>query len=190
MANEDIKIVVICGSTRPKRKSIHVANIIVQQLEDRGVETRLVDFSLLPLPFVIDESGTFKGQYPDANVQAWSGIAQAADGFIIVSPEYNHGYPGVLKNALDWLYDEFDKKPVGIVGVSSGLVGGARMIEQLRTIAGNFGMYDIKETVMVRNSHQTFDESGKLLDDKWLKQVPKFLDSLLWTTKALKKPEH
>lgn len=187
MENKDIKIVVVCGASREHRKSIFAANIIVEELQKTGVSVDLVDLKVLEMPFVQEETGFYKGVFPHKNVQIWSEKAKAADAFVIVTPEYNHGYPGVLKNALDWLYSEFDKKPVGLVGVSSGLVGGARVIEQLREIAGNFGMYDIKETVMVRNSHQTFSESGELLDDSWLKQLPKFIDSLLWAAKQFKK---
>lgn len=188
MENKDLQIAVVCGTVREKRMSIHAANFMVKQLTDQGVKAVLVDFKELPLPFVNtpEEPSFYKGIYPDANVTKWSQIAKESDAFVFVTPEYNHGYPGLLKNALDWLYHEFDRKPVGLVGVSSGLVGGARAIEQLRELAGGFGMYDIKETIMVRIASKVFDETGKLIDDSLLKQVPKFVDSLISAAKMMK----
>lgn len=188
MENKDLQIVVICGTVREKRMSIHAANFLVEQFKTAGVRVSLVDFTELPLPFINTplEPSEYKGNYPDANVTQWSQIAKAADAFVIVTPEYNHGYPGVLKNALDWLYDEYDMKPLGLVGVSSGLVGGARAIEQLRELAGGFGMYDIKPTIMVRTVSKVFDEQGKLIDEKLLKQVPKFVETLITAAKMMK----
>lgn len=189
MENKDLQIAVVCGTVREKRMSIHAANFIVEQLQKEGVNAVLVDFKELPLPFINSpvEPSDYNGVYPDPNVQKWSDIAKASDGFVLVTPEYNHGYPGVLKNALDWLYYEFDMKPVGLVGVSSGLVGGARVIEQLRPIVGYFGMYDIKPVITVRNVSKVFGEDGKLIDDKLLKQVPKFVQTLLAAAKIMKK---
>jgi NAD(P)H-dependent FMN reductase len=188
MESNQVQIVVVCGSVREKRTSIHAANFLVDKFKEKDVNVILVDFKVLPLPFVNtpEEPSKYKGVYPDKNVQAWSDIAQKADAFVIVTPEYNHGYPGVLKNALDWLYDEFARKPVGLVGVSSGLVGGARAIEQLRPIMENFSMFAIRETIMVRSVSKVFDDTGKLVDDSLLKQVPKFIDSLLFMTNAMK----
>lgn len=188
METSDLQIAVICGTIREKRMSIHAANFMMEQLKTAGVKAVLVDFKDLPLPFINtpEEPSAYKGAYPDANVQKWSQIAASSDAFVIVTPEYNHGYPGVLKNALDWLYSEFDKKPLGLVGVSSGLVGGARAIEQLRELAGGFGMYDIKESIMVRAVSKVFNEEGELIDESLLKQVPKFVASLIFASKMMK----
>ena len=82
--------------------------------------------------------------------------------FIIVSPEYNHGYPAVMKNALDWGYLEFEKKPFGLVGVSNGPTGGARMIENLRPIMENFGAVAMRETIMIGPVEKYFDDGGKM----------------------------
>jgi NAD(P)H-dependent FMN reductase len=122
-------------------------------------------------------------------VQKWSRIADAADAFVLVAPEYNHGYSAVLKNALDWLYPEFDHKPVGLVGVSSGQVGGARAIEQLRPIAENFSMFAIRETVMFAKIKDVFNEQGKLLDETYNKKIERFLQSLAWSAEAMKQAQ-
>src|SRR5690349_12337716 len=138
-----LNIPVICGSIRPNRKSLSPANFIMGAIRDSGHETQLVDFSKLVLPFVdtLVAPGKLKKVYPYEAVQAWSAIADRADGFVFVSPEYNHSIPGVLKNALDWLSPEFANKPAGLVGVSDGAIGGARMIEHLRVVVENFGMW-------------------------------------------------
>ena len=183
-----LNIPVVLGSVREGRKSIFVAQFIVEKLKSLGIETQVVDFKEMPLPFFNSPllPVELKGKYPDANVQKWSGIAYKADAFVIVTPEYNHGYPAVLKNALDWLYMEFDHKPVGLVGVSSGTFAGARAIEQLRPIMENFSMFAIRETVNFGTVQKAFDDSGKLLDETYHKRVDGFLDSLAKSAELMK----
>jgi NAD(P)H-dependent FMN reductase len=183
-----MNIPVILGSVREGRKSYFPAKLINQKLKDLGHESVLVDFKELPLPFYDSalESSDHKGKYPYPNVQTWSSIAMAADAFVIVTPEYNHGYPGVLKNALDWLYIEFDHKPVGLVGVSNGLVAGARVIEQLRPIMENFSMFAVRETVMFAKAQNVFDEQGNLLDESYNKKIDGLLKPLVASAELMK----
>ncbi len=185
-----LNIPVILGSVREGRKSEAPAKYINQKIKDAGYESPLVDFKEMPLPFYnapTVPSVYFKSQYPDANAQKWSEIARAADAFIIVSPEYNHGYSAVIKNALDWGYLEFGKKPFGLVGVSNGTVGGARMIEQLRLIIQNFNAMAIRETVMIGPVENYFDDSGKMINPELDKKIDGLLKSLVWWAEALKK---
>jgi NAD(P)H-dependent FMN reductase len=182
-------IPVILGSVREGRKSETPAKYIVEKIITAGHESRLVDFKELPLPFYnapVMPSVYFKSQYPDINAQKWSNIAKAADAFVIVAPEYNHGYSGVLKNALDWLYFEFEKKPFGLVGVSIGVVGGARMIENLRPIIENFNAFALRETVMFGPVGKAFDEQENLIDESYNKKIDSFLRSLVWWAEVLK----
>ena len=148
----------------------------------------MVDFKEMPLPF-FDSAlmpVAMKGVYPYSNAQKWSEIALAADAFVIVTPEYNHGYPAVIKNALDWLYREFEKKPFGLVGVSDGSYGGARALEQLRPIIENFGAFAIRETVNFIKAPSMFNENGKLVDESYLKRIDNFLKSLFTLAEAVK----
>lgn len=183
-----LNIPVILGSVRTGRKSEAAARFVLGKVKALGIETQLVDFKELPLPFFNADRMPveMKGIYPDPNVQKWSEIAYKADAYIIVTPEYNHGYPGVLKNALDWLYLEFDHKPVGLVGVSDGLVAGARVIEQLRPIMENFSMFAVRETVMFAKAQDVFDADGKLLDEKYNKRVDGLLKSLVSVAEVMK----
>jgi len=184
-----LNIPVILGSVREGRNSEKPAKFLVEKIKATGHTSELVDFKELPLPFLDskEEPSDLNKVYPYPNVQKWSAIADAADGFVIVVPEYNHAYPGVLKNALDWLYSEFDHKPVGLVGVSNGQVGGARAIEHLRPVIETFSMYAIRETVMFVRAQNVFDENGKLLDDVYNKKVDGMLKSLFWSAEAMKK---
>jgi len=183
-----LRIAVVCGSIRQERKSFAAALYVAEKIKQGGHEADLVDFTVLPLPFMdsAQEPSSLKKQYPDANVQQWSDIADAADAFVVVSPEYNHGFPGALKNAFDWLFPEFNNKPVGLVGVSNGATGGARVIEQLRLLAGNFAMYDIRETVMVKKAQDVFGADGTLVDASYEKQFDGLLASLYKAAEAMK----
>src|SRR6185503_7320341 len=98
-----LNIPVVCGSVRPNNNSMRASKLFLQKLQAAGHVSQIVDFAQLPLPLVNSEvtPSKLKKQYPDTNVQKWSEIADSADGFIFVAPEYNHGISGALKNALD-----------------------------------------------------------------------------------------
>lgn len=183
-----LNIPVILGSVREGRKSEAPARYILEKLKAAGVQTQLVDFKELQLPFVNCplEPSEYNKAYPHETVNTWSKIADAADGFVFIIPEYNHGYSAVLKNAMDWLYPEFVKKAAGLVGVSSGKISGARAVEQFRTICGNFSMYDVRETVMFGPIKDAFDEQGNLKETKYEKQVDGLLFTLLAAAQAMK----
>lgn len=184
-----LNIPVVLGSVREGRQSINPARFLVEQIKNAGHETQLVDFKEDPLPFFNSEKLPIelKGKYENDNVQKWSNIARAADAFVFVVPEYNHGYSAVLKNALDWLYLEFEKKPVGLAGVSSGSFAGSRAVEQLRPVIENFSGFAIREVLSFGKAQELFDEDGKLLNKAYIKRAQRFLDSLVFFAEALKK---
>lgn len=184
-----LNIPVILGSVREGRRSEAVARYVHEKVKAAGHESVLVDFKELSLPFYNAPTVPvvyFKKGYPNENAQKWSNIARAADAFIIVTPEYNHGYPAVLKNALDWLYLEFEKKAFGLVGVSDGRVAGARVIEQLRTVIENYAAVAMRETVMVGPVEKYFDNEGKLIEPSLETRVEGLLTSLVWWAEVLK----
>ncbi len=184
-----LTIPVILGSVRNERWSVYPARFMVKKLQEAGYESQLVDFKELPLPFMDSavEPSKLNKQYPYPNVQAWSNIAQKADGFIIVTPEYNHGVPGVLKNAFDWLYPEFNNKPVGLVGVSNGRIGAARVVEQLRPLMANFAMYDIRETVLFGPVAEAFNQQSELINLTYVKAIDGLIKNLIGAAEAMKK---
>ncbi len=145
-----LKILVILGSTREGRYSEKPARWILGQLNGApGINAELVDLRDWPLPFFnapVSPSWS-SGPPSDPLVAAWSAKIASADGFVLVAPEYNHGYTAVLKNALDWLYREWNQKPVAFV--SYGGVGGARAVEQLRQVAVELKMAPTRTAVHV-----------------------------------------
>ncbi|MDQ3018623.1 MAG: NAD(P)H-dependent oxidoreductase [bacterium] len=184
----NLNIAVICGSVRPNRLSILAVHYIIEAIKNDGHSPVLADFTELQLPFVdtLETPGKLKKQYPYEAVQRWSTIVDSADGFVFVSPEYNHSIPGVLKNAIDWLSPEFTNKPAGLIGVSNGAIGGARMIEHLRAVMENFGTWSLKETVTFKSAQNVFDEQGKILDETYAKQVAGLLSSLYKKAEVMK----
>ena len=124
-------IPVILGTPRQGRMSAHVAKFIVGEVRQcEGVETELIDVATLALP--IDNAGE------DIKDAGFSATCNRADAFIIVAPEYNHGYPGLLKHALDTNLKEYIHKAVGIVGVAAGPFGGTRVIENMLPVMREF----------------------------------------------------
>lgn len=139
------KIQIITGSTRPGRLNDQVADWIYDiacQRPELDVEiVDIADYNLGNL----DEPMPSLGQYVQEHTKKWSAKVSEADGYIFVSPEYNHGVSGALKNALDFLYSEWNNKPAGFVGY--GNAGGARSVEQLRAIAGELQIADVRRAV-------------------------------------------
>jgi NAD(P)H-dependent FMN reductase len=144
-------IAVIIGSTRQGRFADKPARWIAERLAERtDVSVELLDLRDFALPFFEDPASPMRrGNAPqtDPALAAWSDAIGRADAFVIVAPEYNHGYPAVLKNALDHLYNEWVRKPVAFVGY--GNAGGARSIEQLRQVVIELEMAPIKRAVAV-----------------------------------------
>lgn len=183
-----VKIHVIIGSTRQNRFSEKPAQWIYEELKKReGVEAELVDLRDYPLPFYDEPGGgptKLGGKYSNETAVRWAEKVGEADGYIIVTPEYNHGYPAVLKNALDYVYYEWNKKPVGFV--SYGGVGGARSVEQLKQVTVELEMVPISKAIHIVSFWTLLDEEGNLKTETLEQNKQSFLDQLMWWTHALK----
>lgn len=176
-------IPIICGSTRRDRQSIKVARFVLARLKQRrGVETELLD--LLEYNFPLMEERLHRRDDPPPRLAEFGEKIGRADSIIIVSPEYNHGYPGVLKNALDYLLPEYERKPVGIVTVSAGGYGGINCLAQLRLVVLGMGAFPIPENLAVSRVHESFDENGPK-DPAYEKRAAEFLDDVLWFAEAI-----
>ncbi len=152
------KIAIVVGSTRPGRYSRRVAEWVLAEGSQRGdAQFELVDLADHPLPLLDEPIPASGGQYEHDHTKAWSEVIAPYDGYVFVTPEYNHGIPGVLKNALDYLYAEWHNKSAGFV--SYGVVGGARAVEQLRGIAAELGLADVGVHVGLsfHNDFENFD---------------------------------
>lgn len=185
-----MKIQVIIGTTRPNRFSEVPANWIIEEFKKfEEVEAELVDLRDYDLPFFDAEKSPMmtKGEYKNTEVARWAKKVGESDGYIIVTAEYNHGYPAVLKNALDWVYYEWNKKPVGFV--SYGSAGGARVIEQLRQVAIELDMVPIKNSINIPWSVIMSVRQKEAEDNPFevvAHQKEGFFSNLIWWTKILK----
>lgn len=137
---------IIIGSTRPGRNGEQVAKWVAAHAEQRTDATfELVDLKDFPLPHLDEPMPPAMGQYQHDHTKEWAAKIAEFDGFVMVTPEYNHSTSGVLKNAIDYLFAEWNNKAVGFV--SYGGVGGARAVEHLRLVAGELKMADVRTSV-------------------------------------------
>src|SRR5467141_2427531 len=172
-------IPVILGTARQGRESEHAAKFVFEQTKKRaGVETEFIDVRTLPMK--LDDAGE---QMRDAK---FSATIERCDGLIIVTPEYNHSFPGLLKHALDMNLKEYIHKAVGICGVSAGVMGGSRVIENLLPVMRELGLVTIFEDVNFSSVQKVFAEDGRLLDESYIRRVDKFLKELIWMAKTLR----
>jgi NAD(P)H-dependent FMN reductase len=140
------RIGVILGSTRPGRLGEQVARWVMGQAEARNdAAFELVDLVDYPLPHLDEPLPPSMGQYQNTHTHDWAATIGRFDGFVFVTPEYNHSTSGVLKNAIDFLYAEWNNKAMGVV--SYGAVGGTRAAEHLRLIAGELQLADVRTNV-------------------------------------------
>jgi NAD(P)H-dependent FMN reductase len=176
-----LNLPVLLGTNRKQRKSEHVARWLVGEMQKRPViQTRLFDVAEFALPH--DDYGQgLKDNFPE-----WRDAIIHADGLVIVTPEYNHGYPGSLKAVLDLLLKEYIHKAVAFVGVSAGPWGGTRVIESMVPMVRELGLAVTFTDLNFPKVQNTFDEEGKLLDPAAEKRAAAFLDELVWMSRVLK----
>lgn len=153
-----VEVGIVVGSTRPGRKAAAVAQWVLGIAERRGgARYRVLDLAEVGLPFYDEPLPAARGGYVHEHTRRWSAAVRPLDAFVVVTPEYNHGPPAVLKNALDFLYAEWNDKAVGFV--SYGNAGGVRAVEQLRTVASELRMAPVRAQVALTNTTD-FDEHG------------------------------
>ncbi|MFI2703110.1 NADPH-dependent FMN reductase [Cellulosimicrobium composti] len=141
-----LRIAILVGSTRTGRNGEGVARWVLDRASRRTDATfELVDLADHPLPHLDEALPPRMQQYENPLVWEWSRVIDGYDGYVVVTPEYNHAPPAVLKNAMDWLYHEWTDKAVGFVGY--GAQGGARAVEQLRLVAGELRLADVRTAV-------------------------------------------
>lgn len=145
---EMLKVAIVTGSTRPGRSGEAVARWVLDIAQKRGDATfELVDIRDYNLPLLDEPIPPSMGRYTKPHTRSWSAKIDSFDAYVFVTPEYNHAPSGALKNAMDYLYREWNNKAVGFVGYGSA--GGARAVEQLRLIVGELQMADVRAQVML-----------------------------------------
>jgi NAD(P)H-dependent FMN reductase len=179
VADRPLNIPVILGTTRKGRMSAHAARFVVGELRRRaGIVTELID--LAELPIRVDDAGEA------IKDPRFAGQMTMADALVIVSPEYNHSFPGLLKHVLDTCLKEYVHKAVGVVGVSAGVFGGARGIQDLLPVLRELGLVTIFWDLNFGSVAQVFDDGGRLVDESFVRRAAKFLDELVWMARTLR----
>ncbi len=174
-----IFIPVILGTTREGRMSKYVADFIFGEINKiENVESEIFDVKEINLSSN-DEGEQIKNE-------TTSDKFNKADAFVIVAPEYNHGYPGSLKHFLDSNLKEYIHKAVGICGVSAGPFGGTRVIQNLLPVMRELGLVTIFWDGNYGSVQDLFDENGKIKNDAYYRRTDKFLGELIWMAKTLK----
>lgn len=186
-----LNVKVIVGSTRPNRFSEKVLPWLHEALDTREeLQVEVLDLKEHQLPYFdmpMSPAYVQNGEYPDEAVKAWGKKIGEADAYIIIAPEYNHGYSAVLKNALDVVYGEWNNKVVGFI--SYGSVGGGRVVEQLRQVAVELQMASTRAAVHIQSPWFLLDEKGELKEgalDSYTDSLSGMLDQVTAWGKAFK----
>jgi len=178
-ASRPLFVPVILGTVRKGRMSLPVARLLTAELARRpGIETELIDIAGLPLR--VDDAGEA------IKDPTFASRMSRADALVIVSPEYNHGYSGLLKHVLDTCLAEYVHKAAGIVGVSAGPWGGTRGIQDLLPVLRELGLVTIFWDVNFSAVQTVFDDAGTLRDPSYLPRIDKFLKELVWMATTLR----
>ncbi len=181
-----LKTAVLYGSVRSARQGIKAARFIVSKLEARGHEVELIDPMERQLPLLNRMYKEFgAGEAPPA-LESIASVFRAADGFVIVSGEYNHSIPPALKNLLDHFQSEYHYKPSAIVTYSAGPFAGLRGLANLRAILGELGTPSIPTVFPVSRVQDAFDEDGQAMDNAYEDRVGRFLEEFEWYSRALR----
>ena len=180
-----MKVLVLLGSVRNGRMSERVASFVMQRLATvEGVSAELADLGAIDLPIMEERLGRIDP--PPPGLKALGAAIAGADALVIVTPEYNHGYPGVLKNALDYFLPQFKRKPVALVTVSAGGHGGVNAWAQLVTVLVFMGAIVLPQTVAVSKVQDAFGPDGAALEPAYEKRVDGMLAELRWLASRLR----
>ena len=189
-----LKLQIIVGSTRPTRSADVVLPWITRRARQRGgFDVDVLDLRDWPLPMFAEHAGTIGDRrdpsYSDPTVKAWNARIKQADAYLVLTPEYNHSVPGVLKNAFDNVFISYGlrNKPMVAVGYSGGVAGGTRAVEHLAHIAIEAEAAPLRNTVIIPFVGAAFGEGGDPKDRATETALTIALDDLAWWGEALKR---
>jgi NAD(P)H-dependent FMN reductase len=178
------KIALIVGSVRHDRQGIKVARWMEQKVKDRNHTVFFIDPVEINLPLL---DRMYKEMTnPSEMLRELQDKIKSAEGYMPVTPEYNHSTSAAMKNTLDYFLEEYYFKPSAIVSYSPGGFGGINAAQQMRLIFAELGAPAIPSSFPISRVHEVFDESGKLIDQRYEKRVTRFLDEFEWYIEALK----
>lgn len=174
-----MKIAILLGSVRKERQSHKIAHYLQTRLQEKGIIADLIDLAENPLPI--------KDIHPQLppEVQPISDRLREADALLFVTPEYHGSFSGVIKNAIDYFWVEFQKKPIGVVTVASGKMGGINASTQLQHVILSVGAFALPTKLLVSEVQTAFDDSYQPVKEGLINSVNKFLDEYLWLADAV-----
>ena len=180
------KLMIVIGSTRPGRAGISVAEWFIDHARRNGeFDVEVADLAELDLPMLDEPNHPRLRQYTHQHTRDWSAQVDAADAFVFITSEYNHGYPAALKNAIDYLHWEWSDKPVGFVSYG-GVAAGTRALQQLKQVVSVLKLLPVSEAVNLPFFTQFIDEDGVLQPNEVMEQsASAMLDELLRVEDAL-----
>ncbi len=171
-------LTVVVASTRPGRSGLPISEWFVDRARTHGAfEVAVVDLAELALPLLDEPNHPRLRQYTQDHTWAWSRIVDASDAFVLVTPEYNFGYPAALKNALDYLHQEWQYKPVGFVSYG-GIAAGTRAVQQLKQVVTALKMFPVYEAVQIPFHTQFIEDGGVQANESMERAADAMLDEL------------
>ncbi len=164
------KLLIIVGSTRPGRAGLPIAQWFEGMAREHGgFDVEVADLAAIGLPFMDEAAHPRLRQYEHDHTKAWSATVDAADALVMVTPEYNYGFPAPLKNAIDFLHAEWKHKPVGIVSYG-GVAAGTRAAQMLKQVVTTLSMMPLSEAVSIPFHTQFIDEDGEVQPNEVMEQ--------------------
>jgi len=183
-----IKIGVIVSTTRPGRRGKYIAEWLLHKIDELNlvkVQFDLIDLKEENLPFLCEPKSPADADYKLDSTKKWSKKIASYDGFIFVTAEYNNGPPAPLKNAIDSIYKEWDKKPLVFLGY--GTYGATRAVEQLVEITAKIGMVPLSKTfVGIPKVWENVTEDGAVNEESVMGSIPNMIENLLWWVNTIK----
>jgi len=181
-----LKVAIIYGSVRSDRQGIKLVKFLSNQIEQKGIESIIVDPMEYRLPLLDKMHKEFPEGEAPATMEAIHKILKEADGYIVVSGEYNHSIPPALSNLMDHFQSEYFFKPAALAVYSAGGFAGARVMPQLRTFISELGMVSISSVFYVGKVQEAFDDDGEDMTGTYVGRSTTFLNELEWYVKVLK----
>lgn len=181
--NRPLRIPVLLGSVRRGRQSIRAARFASGRLARAGADAPLLDLREFDLPIM--EERLHRRDDPPPGLRRFSATIASADAVVVVSPEYNGSLPGVLKNALDYIYGEWNRKPVGIITVSAGGFGGVQLHNHLQLLFLRVKALPVAG-MAVSKVARSFSEDGEPIEEHYEKAFAGFIETLTWYTRAIR----
>ncbi|MBC7828907.1 MAG: NAD(P)H-dependent oxidoreductase [Chitinophagaceae bacterium] len=178
-----MKIAIILGSIRIGRKSHKIAYYLEKKIKQSGIDVTMIDLAEHPLPMMEEENGKISNRTGDISVIGAQ--LKEADAMILVSPEYHGSFSGVLKNALDFYWAEFNKKPIGVVTTGSGKMGGINASTQMQHVVLSLGAYPLPTKLLIPEIQYAFDDQFEPLREDIVRNSERFLNEFSWFANAI-----